>query len=247
MRYNPNDGRLRGRAGVEQRKRRLKAEPLCRHCRRRGIYRPSTVPDHIKPLAFGGSDTEDNIQCLCDECHAIKTAIESAATEGASNHPEWLRPSAIPLTIVCGPPCAGKTTYIAERAAFADMVIDLDVIAEGIDPSYAQWTGALTPSLLNRAIRARNAMLGALERKRDGKAWFIVSAPTHAERDWWQAKLGGELVLLHPGVSECRRRAIARGTPKAVDGIDEWERAARSPWRRKTERAPIGEDGWPIE
>lgn len=216
----------------------------------RGKFTPSTVPDHIKPLAFGGTDTEDNIQCLCDDCHRIKSAVDGAATQGAANHPDWLRPSAIPITIVCGPPCSGKTTYLSTHARPGDTIVDLDVIAKTIEPSYRHWAGMLTPSLLNRAIRARNAMLGSLERKTTGRAWFIVGAPTKQERDWWKGKLGGEVVLLHPGIDELRRRAIARGTPKAIKGIADWERASRSPWLAPNGikgAVAIGLDGWPIE
>ncbi|EZP73794.1 Restriction endonuclease [Sphingomonas paucimobilis] len=66
--------RLRGRAGMAQRRRRLQAEPLCRDCKKRGIIAAATVPDHITPLAIGGTDTDDNIKCLCDPCHKRKTA-----------------------------------------------------------------------------------------------------------------------------------------------------------------------------
>lgn len=65
--------RLRGRRGVEQRKRRLAAEPLCRDCDAKGIVTAATVPDHIIPLAQGGPDTDDNIRCLCGPCHAVRT------------------------------------------------------------------------------------------------------------------------------------------------------------------------------
>lgn len=66
--------RLRGRRGVEQRRRRLKAEPLCRDCMAKGITTASTVPDHIKPLALGGTDDDSNIRCLCGPCHDARTA-----------------------------------------------------------------------------------------------------------------------------------------------------------------------------
>ena len=66
--------RLRGRAAVAQRLRRLRAEPLCRDCNRAGIIREATVPDHIVPLALGGSDEDSNIRCLCAKCHAKRTA-----------------------------------------------------------------------------------------------------------------------------------------------------------------------------
>lgn len=66
--------RARGRKAVEQRKRRLMAEPLCRICMSKGKITASTVPDHIVPLALGGSDTDDNIRCLCADCHRDVTA-----------------------------------------------------------------------------------------------------------------------------------------------------------------------------
>ncbi len=66
--------RLRGRAAVNQRRRRLRTEPLCRDCAFAGIVREATVPDHIVPLAHGGSDEDSNIRCLCAECHAKRTA-----------------------------------------------------------------------------------------------------------------------------------------------------------------------------
>lgn len=65
--------RLRGRRGVEQRKRRLAAELLCRDCCAKGKVTEATVPDHIIPLSAGGPDTDDNIRCLCEDCHAVRT------------------------------------------------------------------------------------------------------------------------------------------------------------------------------
>ena len=66
--------RLRGRRAVAQRLRRLRSEPLCRDCASAGIVREATVPDHIVPLAHGGSDEDRNIRCLCSEHHALRTA-----------------------------------------------------------------------------------------------------------------------------------------------------------------------------
>ncbi len=66
--------RLRGRAAVAQRLRRLRAEPLCRDCAAWGFVREATVPDHIVPLTQGGSDEDSNIRCLCADCHQDRTA-----------------------------------------------------------------------------------------------------------------------------------------------------------------------------
>ena len=241
--------RLRGRAGVKQRQRRLDAEPLCRKCQEAGIVRAATEVDHIQPLALGGDDTDDNCQSLCDDCHALKTSSDASSELAASNHPTWLRPSAIPLTIISGPPCSGKTTYIEQHAKPDDIVIDLDGIMMRLSPGYKHWSGMLHQGLFNRAIRARNEMLGSLSRMKHGRAWFIVSAPTEAERNWWHGKLGGSMVLLHPGIDECKRRATERGTPDAIQGVDRWDKASRSVWTAPQDRKPkpsTGLDGWPI-
>lgn len=66
--------RIRGRRGVALRKARLDRERLCRDCKAKGIYTEATVPDHITPLALGGTDTDDNIRCLCGPCHDRRTA-----------------------------------------------------------------------------------------------------------------------------------------------------------------------------
>jgi 5-methylcytosine-specific restriction enzyme A len=66
--------RLRGRAGVRRRQAWLRQHPLCERCKAKGYVREATVPDHVVALANGGRDTWDNLQSLCDECHAEKTA-----------------------------------------------------------------------------------------------------------------------------------------------------------------------------
>lgn len=71
-----SDERIRGRRGVELRKRRLHNEPLCRMCKDKDRITAATVPDHIVPLAKGGTDTDDNIRCLCADCHDTVTREE---------------------------------------------------------------------------------------------------------------------------------------------------------------------------
>ena len=243
--------RLRGRAGQAQRLRRLRQEPLCRSCHDKGVIRIASEVDHIVPFAQGGQDIDVNCQSLCVDCHAYKTAFENASSAGAAWHPDWLKPSSIPLTIVCGPPCSGKSTYIAAHAGVNDLVIDLDHIMRSLDPAYTHWSNQLEQALLNKACRIRNTLLGGLSSRTTGRAWFIVAAPTQAERDWWLRCLGGQLVLLDPGPDECKLRAIIRDTPLAKHGVDDWYRASRQQWRRREHKPVIrratGVDGWPVD
>lgn len=66
-----------GREHDAMRKRVLAEEPLCRECSRAGKVAASTIADHIKPKAEGGSDDRDNYQGLCRPCSTAKTAKES--------------------------------------------------------------------------------------------------------------------------------------------------------------------------
>lgn len=67
--------RLRGRAGVAQRQRRLeRTDGLCEHCLGKGVTRLATVVNHKQPLAHGGSDEDSNTENLCRSCDLIETA-----------------------------------------------------------------------------------------------------------------------------------------------------------------------------
>lgn len=67
--------RLRGRAGMAQRKRRMdRTNWLCEHCLAEGRTQPATIVNHKVPLAQGGSDDDDNTENLCRPCDRIVTA-----------------------------------------------------------------------------------------------------------------------------------------------------------------------------
>lgn len=66
-----------GREHDAMRKRVLAEEPLCRECSRAGRIAATTIADHIKPKAEGGTDDRDNYQGLCKPCSTAKTARES--------------------------------------------------------------------------------------------------------------------------------------------------------------------------
>ena len=51
-----------------------KAEGKCALCGRKLLYEEMTL-DHIVPLAMGGADAEENLQCACNACNLFKGSI----------------------------------------------------------------------------------------------------------------------------------------------------------------------------
>lgn len=68
---------MRGYAGVKRRDLFLWMHPLCVHCEGNGLTTVATEVDHIVALNQGGEDEWNNLQGLCHECHAKKTAEEA--------------------------------------------------------------------------------------------------------------------------------------------------------------------------
>lgn len=68
---------FKGRKLQRERKRLFSESPLCAECLKVGRVTVATIRDHIKPLAEGGLDVEENTQGLCQMCSDIKTAGEA--------------------------------------------------------------------------------------------------------------------------------------------------------------------------
>lgn len=197
----------------------------------------SPVVDHIRPHR-GDPDLfwdPDNLQAVTKAWHdSIKQARERAGAAAAA-HPAWLQPSSIPLTIVCGPPCSGKSSWAEAAAGPRDLIIDLDRIAQDIsgEPLHG-WSAA---EWLGPALWRRNDIIGSLSREPDYRAaYLIVSEPQARWRDWWQDKLKPDrIVVLEVEEPECMRRAAADGRD-----LEATEAAVTSWWAAYGRR--IGEE-----
>jgi 5-methylcytosine-specific restriction protein A len=76
--------RTRGSAWMKIRDRILTRDKgLCQECTRNGRLTEATKVDHITPLHLGGSDNDQNLQSLCNDCHDAKTAQEVRDLHGA--------------------------------------------------------------------------------------------------------------------------------------------------------------------
>jgi len=123
------------------------------------------------------------------------------------------------ITIVTGPPCAGKSTHVKANAGPTDVVIDFDALAQAF--------GNLTPHAAKGAQRdvAQTARRAAIERVLSGlsaDAWIIHTWPTASQLETYKAA-DALLVELDPGIDEALARASFSERPEGTDqAIRSW-------------------------
>lgn len=218
----------------------LLKHPLCLFCEEAGRVVEANVVDHVEGFTDRPELRLDwsNLRPLCKECHDRRTARDQAFGGRAARWPEWLRPSSVPFTIVCGPPASGKSTLVQERAAPDDLVLDLDVIASslsgrGLHSWDRQW--------LDPAMRERNELLGRLSRAACSwpAAWLIVSEPKAERRQWWRDTMRPTAIIVmetDPAVCRARIRADAERAERRAT----WDAAVLGWWSRYDRR--VGDD-----
>lgn len=211
----------------------LARRPICEKCKRAR----ATVAHHKRP--HGGVwelfIDPNNLESVCKRCHDGEVQRGERAGNYAARielvagvaiptnvlHPQLAR-SAVPLTIVCGAPAAGKTEYVRQKAQRGDKVIDLDDIIADLAGS-ATRTAEAKRRHLCQALIERNRRLALLTS--GAPAWFVVGAAAGWERRRWADGLGAQSVVL---IDTPLRTCIARirRDPLRAPIADELEEAA---------------------
>lgn len=238
----------------------LASQPLCAMCKLDGKAEPATVVDHVE-RHFGDPEKfwKGELQSVCRNCHEVrKKFIESRGyakdvdpetgwpkdTQHPANLPRKafrrfgfqiphnLQPSAVPVILVCGPPAAGKTTWVNANKRPGDTVISLDECKVRVGGR--MWD--TDRSIWRRALAYRDTMLRALARQTRGRAFVVVGAPTHGEREAWCAALGIEdersVIIMATDAETCIIRlrsdpARAHAVPDLINGVQRWHYLAR--------------------
>ncbi len=170
----------------------------------------ATEVDHIVPIAAGGARFDPaNLRAACRQCNAGRSS--------RTHHQDGWRTATTHLTLITGPPGAGKTTWVEQHRQPGDLVIDFDKIAEAIGSTSGH---DHNPGVTSAARMARAAILRGLKRGdvQAERAW-IISANPDAE----QFIPHHDAVTIDPGRDETHRRARAAGRPPTwATLIDDW-------------------------
>lgn len=126
------------------------------------------------------------------------------------------------VVLVVGPPAGGKSTWVRERAAAGDTVVDFDAIAREVGSSGAHRhsSGAVAKALAVQKRRER-----AVAAMTDGTAYVIRVASDPAERAALAARLRADRVhVVDPGRGVVEGRMGPDRPESARREVERWYR-----------------------
>lgn len=128
-------------------------------------------------------------------------------------------------TLVTGPPCAGKTSYVRERAKPGDVIVDFDTLANALSGMAGHDHPQAVMPFVRRVFRAAVREI-ARRPLRSRDAWIIRTAPERNTRnEYRQAIPGLRVVVLATDAGTCKERAARERPERWPEIIDDW-------WRR---------------
>lgn len=151
-----------------------------------GCTRVATTKDHVVPYSHGGTDDLENLRPCCRSCNS-KRSNRVMPGHGAT------------VTIVVGPPAAGKSTYVREHATTGDVVIDLDEIARAIMPIEPTATHVYPMHVRHVAIGMRKAAIDRATRLSERcTVWIIHAVPSPDQLEEYR-RLRWHIITIDPG------------------------------------------------
>jgi predicted kinase len=127
--------------------------------------------------------------------------------------------------VITGPPAAGKTTWMREKAKPGDITIDFDDIAAVLSPGLPRDPLDMPASIMAVARAARLAAIdqALFSDSHTGDVYIIDARPRRAAMQKY-AEVGAEIIVVDPGAAECLRRARAERTPRQQELAQAWYR-----------------------
>lgn len=204
-------------------------------------------------LAMGGSSkahyccTEPYLDCDCDDfawgtdrlCKHLIAALRYDKDEviiGADASEGRGKPVTLDVTLVCGPPASGKSSYVMDRAQRGDLVWDLDemvrTLTHGLDPHEISVTTREIVRKVRATVMEEIAKASRNPKNELERAWVIWSLPKSHVRHGMANKLRAEVVVFECPVERCVEHAIRDKRPEPF--IARVERDSRKWWEMYT-------------
>ena len=158
--------------------------------------------DHVQPTARGGAQSGP-LRVLCRPCNSARQAeLDTPQIKGLS------------VTLVAGPPCAGKSSYVRGQALPSDLVVDYDALAAALRVDGERY--AHLDSHRPFVCEARDAVLDRLVLGNHGvrRVWVMATAARRAVREQYRRRYGASVVVVWAPEEVCLRRAMG-GRPEA--------------------------------
>lgn len=113
------------------------------------------------------------------------------------------------ITVITGPPCSGKSTWVQQHRQPGDLTIDFDLICQALgarrDHDQDPWLREVTAAAWAAAVRR------AVGEPRH-RTWIIDARPTRQRQDDYQ-RIRARIVRLDAARAELHRRADEAGRP----------------------------------
>lgn len=123
------------------------------------------------------------------------------------------------VTLVVGPPGAGKTTWVSEHAGAGAKVVDFDRIAQSLGSPVEH---DHSPEIVAAAKRERTRAEAAIASMTDGRAYVIRTAANPAHRQQIADRIGATRVLVRdPGRAVVEQRTAGR-SESARAAVADW-------------------------
>lgn len=124
------------------------------------------------------------------------------------------------VTLVCGPPAAGKSTWVNAHLQPGDLVVCHDQLAQQAGsphPHDHSWLHG------QDARYAWAALVDDVAAAPTIRAWVIRCAAIRGHRESLAERLQARVIVINPGIAETMRRATQDGrSPRVYRDIERW-------------------------